>query len=110
MIGHIKKNQESNLVALCEECHHKVHNGDLNINGYMKTTHGLELDYKQLAEEEIVEKMKSKKKYTEAQVDIIRGYKNLPNTSMKKVCILLEEKDGIKISSSTLKKIWTNAY
>ena len=110
MIGHIKKNQESNLVALCEDCHHKVHNGDLDIKGYMKTTHGMELDYKHLVDEELDEKLKGKKKYNSEQVEIIRGYKDLPNTSMKKVCIMLEEKNCIKISSSTLKKIWHNEY
>jgi DNA mismatch repair protein MutS len=110
MIGHIKKNQESNLVALCEDCHHKVHNGDLDIQGYMKTTHGIELDYKQLAEVEIEDKLRSKKKYNQQQVDIIRGYKKLPNTSMKKACIMLEEKNSIKISSATLKKIWNDCY
>ena len=38
MIGHIKRDQESNLVGLCEECHNEVHNGNLDIKGYMKTT------------------------------------------------------------------------
>ena len=31
-----------------EECHNEVHNGNLDIKGYMKTTHGIELDYKVL--------------------------------------------------------------
>ena len=110
MIGHIKKNQESNLVALCEECHHKVHNGDLDINGYMKTTHGMELDYKHLVESDIDDKLKSKKKYNPEQVEIIRGYSEIPYISMKKVCIMLEEKNGIKISSATLRKIWYKEY
>ena len=61
MIGHIKKDQESDLVGLCEECHHKVHNGNLEINGYMKTTHGIELDYKILAKEEVEKRNKVRK-------------------------------------------------
>ena len=37
---HIKKNQESNLVVLCNECHDKIHNGKLIINGYVMTSKG----------------------------------------------------------------------
>lgn len=37
---HIKKDQESNLVVLCTECHDKIHNGKLIINGYVMTSKG----------------------------------------------------------------------
>ena len=40
------KNIAHNQVALCESCHHKVHHGNLVINGYIETSHGLELGYK----------------------------------------------------------------
>ena len=39
------KNIEHNQVALCESCHHKVHNEEINIKGYIDTSHGRELDY-----------------------------------------------------------------
>ena len=45
MFGHIKKNQESNLVPLCKECHMKEHSGDLKIKGYIATSSGVVLDY-----------------------------------------------------------------
>lgn len=45
--GHIKhfhKNHKYNLVPLCEECHNKVHRGDIEIKGFKMTSDGLELD------------------------------------------------------------------
>jgi DNA mismatch repair protein MutS len=39
------KNVEHNQVALCESCHNKVHNEEINIKGYIDTSHGRELDY-----------------------------------------------------------------
>lgn len=39
------KNIEHNQVALCEDCHHKVHEGKINIKGYLMTSNGRELDY-----------------------------------------------------------------
>lgn len=39
------KNVEHNQVALCESCHHKVHDEKINIKGYIMTSHGRELDY-----------------------------------------------------------------
>ena len=44
--GYIKtyhKNSKFNLVCLCESCHDKVHNGSLNIIGYVETIDGKEL-------------------------------------------------------------------
>ena len=111
MIGHIKKNQESNLVTLCEECHHEVHNGNLEINGYMKTTHGLELDYKVLAKEEVDKKMAGKKKYNQEQVSIIKSYQDTRNKiSLENLKNLIEKKENIKISKTTLKKILDGVY
>lgn len=49
-IGSIHKNTKSNLVPLCKECHMNVHNPPtnskrLNINGYILTDEGIQLDY-----------------------------------------------------------------
>ena len=111
MIGHIKRDQESNLVGLCEECHNEVHNGNLDIKGYMKTTHGIELDYKVLAKEEVEKKRVSKKKYSEEQVNIIKGYQNMRwEMSMTQLNNIIEKKEKIKISTTTLKKILNDEY
>jgi DNA mismatch repair protein MutS len=42
-IGNEHKNRMSNLVTLCEDCHDKVHNGSLCIDGYAQTTKGVQL-------------------------------------------------------------------
>jgi DNA mismatch repair protein MutS len=40
---HIKKNDKSNLVVLCQTCHDKIHSEELKINGYVKTSKGKQL-------------------------------------------------------------------
>lgn len=42
---HYHKNSVFNLVCLCKSCHIKVHEGKININGYVATTSGIKLDY-----------------------------------------------------------------
>jgi len=37
---HLKKNQEANLIVLCGECHDKIHDGKINLNGYVMTATG----------------------------------------------------------------------
>jgi DNA mismatch repair protein MutS len=37
---HISKNDKANLVVLCQDCHDKIHSGELNISGYVKTSKG----------------------------------------------------------------------
>lgn len=44
-INHFHKNNKFNLVTLCMKCHENVHNNKITINGYKKTTNGIELDY-----------------------------------------------------------------
>lgn len=44
-IGNIHMNAAHNLVCLCTECHHNVHNGDIIINGYKMTNNGVKLDF-----------------------------------------------------------------
>ena len=104
MIGNIHKNTLSNLVPLCKKCHKKQTFGNLNIKGYKQTSEGKVLDY-----EYIVKKGKSKKKYSNEEVELILGYKD-QKLSMNRACILLEKKEKIKISSSTLKKVWQGEY
>lgn len=37
---HILKNQESNLIVLCDKCHDKIHSGKLNINKFVMSSNG----------------------------------------------------------------------
>lgn len=42
-IGHIHKNNKSNLIAICEKCHDSIHLGKLKVDGFKQTTNGIEL-------------------------------------------------------------------
>ena len=40
---HIHKNHISNLIVLCEKCHDKIHNNEIDLKGFIETTNGKEL-------------------------------------------------------------------
>ena len=44
-IGHINVNHKYNLIPLCKLHHKMVHDGSININGFVTTSKGLELHY-----------------------------------------------------------------
>ena len=48
-IGHINANHKYNLIPLCKEHHKMVHDGTININGFVATSKGLELHYTDLS-------------------------------------------------------------
>ena len=97
-------------MPLCKECHNEVHNKKLEINGYKQTTDGIELDYKILSNDEFKKKKKTRKKFTDTQINIIRSFKDIPNLTQKMACYKLEKDHNIEISVSTLSKIWKNTY
>lgn len=43
-IGHMHKNSKYNLMNVCTECHDKIHNNNIKVNGYIQTSDGVELD------------------------------------------------------------------
>lgn len=45
IIGHLHKNHLSNLIPLCDECHHSIHQNKLKINGFKLTSNGWEIEY-----------------------------------------------------------------
>jgi DNA mismatch repair protein MutS len=47
-IGHINQNHKFNLIPLCKKHHKMVHEGKININGFVTTSKGLELHYSSL--------------------------------------------------------------
>ncbi len=49
-IGHINANHKYNLIPLCKEHHKMVHDGTININGFVATSKGLELHYTDASE------------------------------------------------------------
>lgn len=50
-IGHINANHKYNLIPLCKLHHKMVHDGKININGFVATSKGLELHYTMIDEE-----------------------------------------------------------
>ncbi|WP_419770446.1 MAG: MutS-related protein [Candidatus Marinarcus sp.] len=50
-IGHVNVNHKYNLIPLCKEHHKMVHEGKININGFVATSKGLELHYTLVEEE-----------------------------------------------------------
>lgn len=45
VIGNIRKNDNHNLIVLCEQCHNSVHRGEIIIKGYLDTINGVELEF-----------------------------------------------------------------
>jgi DNA mismatch repair protein MutS len=100
------KNKLSNLVILCHEHHHEVHNGNLKIYGYFETENGKELKY------DYKSKKNKKKKYDENQIKIIQNiweFYKIHKEPIKISMLELKKKD-IFISKETFKKIISNNY
>jgi DNA mismatch repair protein MutS len=99
--GRFHKNDKFNLVCLCERCHDDVHNGKLEIRGYIQTSAGVVLDYT----------MVEKKETNDNQNDGIETEINKLMTShptMKKKDLILTIKQKYKdtiISSYRIEKI-----
>ena len=99
-IGHVHKNNLSNLIILCKKCHQNLHNGLFSIEGYDSTESGLEIKKEE-------KKLKKKKKYSESDIDTINSLKEC---KMKFVIETLKKKHKIKISPTTVRKIWNGEY
>tara|TARA_Y100001958_G_C21247493_1_gene578883 strand:+ start:3518 stop:6589 length:3072 start_codon:yes stop_codon:yes gene_type:complete len=106
IIENFHKNKKHNLIGLCKKCHADVTYNRLEIKGYIQTSDGIKLDYHTLKPEET---KKTKKKFNDEQINTILKYKNkgMKNTN---IISILQLKHDIKISTSTLKKIFTDSY
>ena len=49
-VGHVNINHKYNLIPLCKKHHKMVHDGKININGFITTSNGLELHFTKLEE------------------------------------------------------------
>ena len=108
---HIVKDIKSNLVPLCKICHNKVHNGEIDIEGYKKTSSGVKLEYNFNSTEKIQETKKKNRKLTDNQIDIIRDIKNEVNRiTHKDIKIHMEQKHGINVSVGTIGKVLRGGY
>ena len=113
IIDNFHKNTKHNLVQLCESCHHKVHNENLRIYGYIQTSNGIQLNYEYIDIQKMNIEKKKNKKFNDKQIKIIMNFKDdINNKKIKKTdCIKqLELEHHIQISSGTLTKIINNNY
>jgi DNA mismatch repair protein MutS len=98
-IDYFHKNSLFNLVCICESCHHRVHNNDINITGYIQTSSGIELKY------DLVHKDTSKQ--NELTEDVIVKIKDMrkTGTSISKIVEHIKKEYAIELSSYRATKI-----
>ena len=98
---HIKMNANYNLLTVCQSCHDKIDRGEIHVDGFIQTSSGKKLKFK--------EKEKSKKnKFNNDQINYIIKYKD--KLTLKQTKKKVKKKFDIKISTTTIEKIWKNKY
>tara|TARA_B100000963_G_C22575297_1_gene648111 strand:- start:237 stop:1502 length:1266 start_codon:yes stop_codon:yes gene_type:complete len=114
-IGHIHKNNKSNLVPLCKECHKKETYGKINIIGWIDTSDGRKLKVTQgdnidisdfaynyiptnkiLYEEKKIVKDRSAMDSSISKSSKVKGFKNLTNEQYNYVVKTLEKYPNLK--------------
>ena len=109
MIDHHHKNKKHNLVTLCKSCHNKETYGNLVILGWKQTFEGRQLDYKYVETKPVTKP----KKFTEEQVNIIKGYQHLVSDGhmTKTTCInILDSNHGLRPSFKNITDIFAGHY
>lgn len=96
---HLQKNDSSNLVNLCMECHDKVDRDEIIINGWKSTSSGRVFDYV------YNDNISKKSKYTEELIEFIKNQKNITDEKMTRIKI--KEKFNKKVSTKSIISIWT---
>lgn len=107
------KNVEHNLVVLCRECHQKVHQGYIEIKGYVATGEGPKLEMVEHTEPvvEIQEKKVKRKKFSDEQVQMIKSFvNNHPQLKKKDIMYELSTVSGLTIDYKLLSKILADDY
>jgi len=109
MIDHYHKNKKHNLVSLCKKCHSKVTYGNLIIHGWKETSRGRQLDYESVEKRQVTKP----KKFTEEQIEIILGYKQLVSDGdiNKITCMnMIDSEHGFRPSSRIITEIFNGLY
>ena len=101
------KDKLCNIVILCKTHHDMVHNGKLQINGYIDTVHGRKLSY-----EYSVEKKTNKKKYNDHDIKIVKEYGEKLKGLQQFMSVMKIElkKVGLNMSNITIKNILNGNY
>jgi hypothetical protein len=82
---------------VCENCHDKIHNGNINVNGYIQTSDGIELDISKKTTEKISDELLSK----------IKSYHIEMKLSISKIREKLKL-EGFEFSIYKIKKLLQN--
>jgi DNA mismatch repair protein MutS len=93
-IGSMHKNARSNLMNVCQQCHDDIHNGSIDVNGYVQTTDGVELKLSRVKLEHIDSFVQSR--VLEMK---FKGF------SIKKIRDAIKDNDGIDITPYRINKI-----
>lgn len=101
---HILKNKCYNLLVVCQKCHDMIDRDDINVKGWIMTSKGIDLDYTINKE-----KKKKDKKYNKETISKIYDIKTKCKSS-KEAKLYVKENFGVKVSTSTISKIWNNQY
>jgi len=101
---HIMKNKCYNLLVVCMKCHDMIDRNDINVKGWVMTSKGIDLDYSINKKEKLKEG-----KYNIDTITQINSIKTRCKTT-KEARLYVKENFGVKISSSTISKIWKNEY
>jgi DNA mismatch repair protein MutS len=97
---HLQKNDKSNLVVLCMECHDKVDRGEIEVEGWVETSKGRVFKY------QMVEKVEKKSKYSDDMIQFIVSIKKQVNSDPKMARIKIKEKYDKKVSTKTIASLW----
>jgi hypothetical protein len=93
---YLQKNNEANLVILCDNCHDMVDRNEIIINGWKNTSNGRLFDYT------INTKKEKVSKYSNEMIDYIQSLKA---TDAKMIRIKVKEKFNTRISVKSIEKI-----
>ncbi len=110
------KNELHNLVILCKDCHSKVHNDEINIEGYIYSECGPKLKFNyNLSNDNTVELNKSKKvkkkKYDQDTINLIKKYYEANSYKTKlEIINYMNKTFNLNISYNIFNKIVNNQY
>lgn len=94
-IGHIHMHSKENLIGICETCHHKVHNAQIDIKGKVATSSGVKVQHT------VIET-------TVNNIDIVQRVKHLRNNekqSYSKIQNMIAIETNSKISVYKIKQM-----
>jgi DNA mismatch repair protein MutS len=105
--GRFHKNDKFNLVCLCEKCHDNVHNGTLDIKGYIQRSDGVVLDYGIAEDKEHNEDVSYDDKSNNGIETKIRQLMNShPNMKKKDIILTIKQQyNDMNITSYRIEKI-----